>query len=182
MNYHAEVVSRREHAIEFASHHSDIESRSEGPIDTPEIGSAADDEFSGRMRTAAVMLAQLYQQQQKELAAHKPARHRRSITISNMPMNRTRGETTRTSHSTPSTPQVVDKRGITKMRNDFEEIQSRVLKEMSASEAARLASMSNHKPPKYKHPQVDEILTETDEIELRQGLEKDEEDPSGIKL
>ncbi|KAH6578932.1 hypothetical protein BASA60_003469 [Batrachochytrium salamandrivorans] len=153
------------------------------------------DEFSERMRTAAVMLAQLYQQQQKELLAQTTPRSIAHATPLSRPLAVHSGTTTPSSphttlqntssaqstgtplhlpplsnaplpwdrprapsassydQSTPTvgSPRIVgssnastatDRRMYNKLRNDFEEIRGRVIKEMMMLEQQRMESLS----------------------------------------
>jgi hypothetical protein len=119
-----------------------------------------DAQFSDKMRTAAVLLAQLYQQQQKELALEKGNRSRSSsLSHTDKPL---------------SPPPPNDKRSVQKRRNEFEVIRKRVLHEMSASEEERMRSLMDQKKAMGDR-QVDELLGENQERELQ----KDDDDPSG---
>jgi phosphatidylinositol 4-kinase len=163
VEYHQAVLSRRESAIKNHQLHLD----SAGSLD--ESG----DEFSEKMRTAAVMLAQLYQQQQKEMIQYdqkrKPPRFR-SSTASSYQFPKPSIEIQPTSFSSPTTP--ATEKPPSKLRTDFELIRKRVLEEMAASEAARLAAIASHEKPINEG--VDELLSEVDAQELL----RDDEDPS----
>ena len=135
------------------------------------ISSGNENHFSDRMRTAAVLLAQLYQQQQKEMDSTSKPRSRSSSvsTINTFP------ESAKASSSTAQPPQIKDKRTQNKRKTEFETIRIRVLEEMAASESERLKTMHDKKPAAGEQ-QVDELLPESQEIELQ----RDNEDPSGI--
>jgi phosphatidylinositol 4-kinase B len=154
VQYHQAVLSRRESAIKHHLHPED---------DSEELP----DPFSEKMRTAAVMLAQLYQQQVKETQTHqkKPSRFRSSTTSPYQPP-KVNVDTHHTSFSSPPTP--AGDIPPSKIRTDFELIRKRVLDEMAASEVERLASKQN-----IVHP-VDELLSDVDQLQLL----RDDEDPS----
>ncbi|KAJ8331741.1 hypothetical protein BDV3_000949 [Batrachochytrium dendrobatidis] len=133
------------------------------------------DEFSERMRTAAVMLAQLYQQQQKDSTVHPPSRsntasngsystvsgtgdvyspRQRHIseqgTLANVTTTHghvrgqspNRGGQLFRSISSGGVPQSTDRRTHNTMRNDFEAIRGRVIKEMMALEQQRMEALA----------------------------------------
>jgi phosphatidylinositol 4-kinase len=164
VEYHQAVLSRRESAIKNHQLHLD----SAGSLED-----CPGDEFSEKMRTAAVMLAQLYQQQQKEMVQFdqkkKPSRFR-SSTASSYQFPKPSVEIQPTSFSSPTTP--ATEKPPSKLRTDFELIRKRVLEEMAASEAARLAAIASHEKP--INEAVDELLSEVDAQELL----RDDEDPS----
>jgi phosphatidylinositol 4-kinase len=153
VEYHQAVISRRESAIKHHLHQD-------------EDGEEQFDPFSEKMRTAAVMLAQLYQQQVKEsqVPQKKPLRFRSSTSSSYQPA-RPHIDVQQTSFSSPATP--AGDLSSSKLRTDFELIRKRVLDEMAASEAERLASKKTDRP-------VDELLSEVDQQEIL----RDDDDPS----
>ncbi|KAL2917820.1 Phosphatidylinositol 4-kinase pik1alpha (PI4-kinase)(PtdIns-4-kinase) [Polyrhizophydium stewartii] len=177
--------------------------------------SLSGDEFSNRMRTAAVMLAQLYQQQQKELAAISSssssaavvqppasgapggvppsgsfsAAHNRSLdlaasaTTSGASTPRSSNDRSRSSSAVPGSPSVAaDRRNYNKLRNDFEEIRARVIKEMMALEQQRMEALAAELGSNSVDVvgAAEDILPEQQEQKLRtDSLKKDAEDPSG---
>ena len=132
--------------------------------------------FADKMRTAAVLLAQLYQQQQKEAAINGKQRGRtrsRSSSVTSNPDLLAKIGT-----PTTATSATVDKRTQLKRKNEFETIRTRVLQEMSASEDERLNYLNSSKGKKsLVSRRVDEILADMEE----KGSERDAEDPSGKK-
>jgi len=116
------------------------------------------DEFAERMRTAAVMLAQLYQQQQKE--------------ASGAVFDNNSSKSTKNSSST------------TRAGTNFELIKARIIKEMMALEEKRIQKgREDEGSSPNKEPVADEVLEENEEKTLRdQCLKKDKEDPSGRRI
>ncbi|RKO85541.1 hypothetical protein BDK51DRAFT_27274 [Blyttiomyces helicus] len=162
------------------------------------------DEFAERMRTAAVMLAQLYQQQQRELvalgsAAPQPPQlplHRLPIVVGagGLPPY-ARSTPSVASSSTPPSPAgsappspslaARDRRKYQKLRTDFEEIRNRLIKEMMALEEMRVEALAEAQRERRRELAVavtrgDEVLPEGEERTLQDACwTKDKEDPSG---
>ncbi|KAI8921573.1 hypothetical protein BC831DRAFT_476559 [Entophlyctis helioformis] len=164
----------------------------------------SNDEFSERMRTAAVMLAQLYQQQQREAsalsappapssaplhsAAPIQAAHARlseygtsSTSSSGSSTPRSSHDRSRASSAAPGSPNVhTDRRAQVKMRTEFEDIRNRVIKEMMALEQQRMEALSQQLGSGVDVVSgTQDILPEQQESRLRaDSLKKDAEDPS----
>lgn len=136
--------------------------------------------FADKMRTAAVLLAQLYQKQQRapENDSTGKGRLRSSSIVSNAESMAKSMLTPTTPMSASSSTALPSKRSQKKRKNEFEVIRKRVLEEMSATEDERLRFlMSNSKEKKDTASlQVDELLAGRDEEELQ----RNNDDPSGI--
>lgn len=151
------------------------------------------DEFSERMRTAAVMLAQLYQQQQRELLAQSSTAPTTSVTPSEvvvgaggLPAHLARTIVPQSNAGSPTSPVIPkDRRNYQRLHTDFEQIRNRLIKEMVTLEEKRMEALAvahsrKHQTPLFVEGATDEVLPEKEEQALRkQCQERDKDDPSG---
>ncbi|KAJ3251113.1 Phosphatidylinositol 4-kinase pik1alpha (PI4-kinase)(PtdIns-4-kinase) [Boothiomyces macroporosus] len=172
-DYYMKVISRRQSVSEIRQRLSPATPTSSSVLDGLAPVSKhpiKQDEYADRMRTAAVMLAQLYQQQQKQLESlHQSIRKSRSGILT-PPRTSESGRYA----SAPASPQLSDKKQYAKLKNDFEEIRGRVLKEMAILEAERLEVLSKEQ----ESVGIEDILPERNENDIRNSLERDDDDPS----
>lgn len=127
------------------------------------------DQFDNKMRTAAIMLAQLYQEQQKD--SESLSSHFRSRSLVRKPEYK---HSVKRSNSI-SSPQTVAKELSSTSLNDFEAIRTRVLQEMTASEAERVQKLHENGA---EEPHS-ELLPIGEEEDLQKGqFHQDQEDPS----
>ncbi|KAJ3297944.1 Phosphatidylinositol 4-kinase pik1alpha (PI4-kinase)(PtdIns-4-kinase) [Borealophlyctis nickersoniae] len=170
-----------------------------GHAQTPTAGHTLVDEFSERMRTAAVMLAQLYQQQQRDLSTNAaltppPIANVQSAATSvpssppHPPASRSTlpvpssgyGSAPSSAPGSPSASSTKDRRKAQKLRSDFEQIRNRLVKEMMMLEEKRVEALAARlkeqaKSRAFVEGATDEVLPEEDEKTLRAT---DKEDPS----
>ncbi|KAJ3090212.1 Phosphatidylinositol 4-kinase pik1alpha (PI4-kinase)(PtdIns-4-kinase) [Quaeritorhiza haematococci] len=170
------------------------------PSPSPSVSQLPDEfEFAEKQRTAAVMLAQLYQQQQAELAAFAsgtsgrisapPFAHGSSGGSSGIG-GLAAGGGSRPVPTSPSTGGR-DRRKYQKMKTDFEEIRNRIVKEMTALEERRLRMLTAKRQesgiesvPGSPASNVDsgapeELLDAAHERKLQSdAIRRDSEDPS----
>ena len=143
------------------------------PVTSDDDGAA----FADKMRTAAVLLAQLYQQQQKEAASNNLKHRCRTRSRSSSVTSSSNPELFSKTNAANVASPVSDKRAQLKRKTEFETIRNRVLQEMSASEDERLSYLNSSKgKKKVVSRRVDEILADIEET----GSERDAEDPSGM--
>ncbi|KAJ3268339.1 Phosphatidylinositol 4-kinase pik1alpha (PI4-kinase)(PtdIns-4-kinase) [Terramyces sp. JEL0728] len=174
--YYMKVMSRRQSISEIRQKLSPSTPNSTAGLDLTGLATVAkhpikQDEYADRMRTAAVMLAQLYQQQQKQLEALSVSIRKSRSGVLTPPRTSESGRYA----SAPASPQLSDKKQYTKLKNDFEEIRARVLKEMAILEAERLEYLSKE----LETSGIEDLLPERNENDIRNSLERDEDDPSG---
>ena len=187
------VVSRRESYMERRKS-AEVQSRLER-ADTGLSYMSQDyeaEEFREKMRTAAVMLAQLYQQQQRgvESAAIKSYSRFRSISATAAsyiyPKSATaasyiypKSATGDKPSSLPPSPSAAD-RVQQKLKSEFEEIRAKVIKEMALSEAARLEALQKRLPDDIDTTVgVLEKLAPEEEEDLHHGtFHQSSDDPS----
>jgi hypothetical protein len=136
------------------------------------------DEYTVKMRTAAVMLAQLYQQQQREALLLSIPTAPPPVQSTMLPqMGHGSSNSSSPSNSQPGSP--YQRR---KTKTDFESIRNRLVQEMAMLEEQRLKSLSKKTlSSQYLSKMDDDALPEGIEkkIQVERGLEKDKEDPSG---
>lgn len=143
---------------------------SQNRVSTP-TQEESSDEFSNRMRTAAIMLAQLYQEQQKGAILNNGKPHIRSETVQSAPpgINLDKSNVSLANLSSGSKESLV--------QNGFEEIRNRVLKEMSASEQQRIQRFTNREQDSFA--EIGEALPEGEEEKIRNASSGyNNEDPS----
>ncbi|KAJ3184727.1 Phosphatidylinositol 4-kinase pik1alpha (PI4-kinase)(PtdIns-4-kinase) [Geranomyces variabilis] len=166
-DYHRQVLHRRKSAASMKSK-SSFDGLSpvnpQQPLVPPNTGQVAPvviDEFSERLRTAAVMLAQLYQQQQREETAQ------------NMGNAATAGSATSLA---PGSPMVAGKNRTNqqKLQADFESIKKRLVTEMVTLEEQRVQSLARQGDAAV----ADEVLPEIEENLQAQCQQRDADDPS----
>ncbi|TPX61590.1 1-phosphatidylinositol 4-kinase [Spizellomyces sp. 'palustris'] len=206
VDYHSIVIHRRKSVASLSSKASasPYEQETFTQLDLEEKGDnikpipSAAEEFSERMRTAAVMLAQLYQQQQRELMSQSlplsspPSLPQSPVVIgagglpghvgwlSAVPQGNTG------THPGSVSPSVTpkDRRNYQKLKADFEQIRNRLIKEMVTLEEKRVEALAAQLKERQSVPMMvegatDEILPEEEEESLRaQCQERDKDDPS----
>ncbi|KAI9100667.1 kinase-like domain-containing protein [Phlyctochytrium arcticum] len=163
------------------------------------------DEFAERMRTAAVMLAQLYQQQQRELLPQAPSVAGTPSHLSNSPVvvgagglpathisrysSFPQGNAGHASTPTPTSGTIpiapTNRRNYQKFKADFESIRNRLIKEMVTLEEQRVQALAAQlKEQEQSSIMVDdggtdEVLPEGEEQSLRARCQvRDTDDPS----
>ncbi|KAJ3011512.1 Phosphatidylinositol 4-kinase pik1alpha (PI4-kinase)(PtdIns-4-kinase) [Thoreauomyces humboldtii] len=148
------------------------------------------DEFSERLRTAAVMLAQLYQQQQRELSVNAggglaDAGTRVVVGAGGLPSS-TRGVLAQGGVGTqaPGSPMLTtkDRRNQQKLQADFESIKNRLIKEMVTLEEKRVRKLAlrlqKSASDSGEEGAADEVLPETEEDLRARCQDRDKDDPS----
>ncbi|KAJ2995077.1 Phosphatidylinositol 4-kinase pik1alpha (PI4-kinase)(PtdIns-4-kinase), partial [Globomyces sp. JEL0801] len=167
--YYLSVISRRQSVTEMATQQPEYD------MSLKPIKSVNQDEFSDRMRTAAVMLAQLYQQQQKKDISLN-MKGSRSSTPSRTPSYSL--ESLKGGYSAPSSPRMSVSNDHKRQLSNFEEIRSRVIREMTALEASRLETLSSQHGGPIDPTAADELLPHRQEEALHGGAIRDDDDPS----
>ncbi|KAJ3030486.1 Phosphatidylinositol 4-kinase pik1alpha (PI4-kinase)(PtdIns-4-kinase), partial [Rhizophlyctis rosea] len=186
--YHQTVLRRRSSIVSAAAATSPpppptISSENEQP-------SSVLDDFSERMRTAAVMLAQLYQQQQREMSGGEVGGVGRfglggaygSPSIPPIP------STTLSSNSDTSTPTGRKPN----LKPDYEAIRARLVREMMVLEEKRVRHLADILRNQRKGGEgvdgegegvvdADAVLPEEEERVLREGV-RDRDDPSAASF
>ncbi|TPX56579.1 1-phosphatidylinositol 4-kinase [Powellomyces hirtus] len=195
--YHRNVLQRRKSMASVSSRASydgspatqarpEVRDGTSGQQATPPVV----DEFSERLRTAAVMLAQLYQQQQRELsAAQTPSSpsdaSSPSIVVGagglphqiGRPISQGGVGTTQP----PGSPSITtkDRRNYQKLQADFESIKNRLIKEMVTLEEKRVKRLAaDRRLSGGEEGAADDVLPETEENLRAQCQERDKDDPS----
>ena len=151
-----------------------------GRLNTPVVNisiSTKAEEYSERMRTAAVMLAQLYQQQLRDNVGspQSGSRASESATSAVAPQTPAHARIQSTDTASPGTP--VDSK--TKMAA-FDEIRQRLLKEMTALEQERMEMLTKEKKTTEMLERAEEILVDARQEQRMKNESLDEEssDPS----
>ncbi|KAI8998239.1 kinase-like domain-containing protein [Gaertneriomyces semiglobifer] len=205
VDYHRRLMIRRKSAVSLKSQFlasSPDASQMGLPPDLPQDSrsSNAVEEFSERMRTAAVMLAQLYQQQQRELvtlqdvstapnlphspvvvgAGGLPAHMARLTVVPPLPADSSANQA---SPSVVNAPVVSkDRRNYQRLKNDFEQIRNRLIKEMVTLEDQRIKAlaqqMKQNREDSIAVSTPDEVLPANEEELQKQCRERNKDDPS----
>ncbi|KAI8827015.1 uncharacterized protein EV422DRAFT_582645 [Fimicolochytrium jonesii] len=150
------------------------------------------DEFTERLRTAAVMLAQLYRQQQRDVSSQglaSPTAQSSTMIVGAggipapllSPRQSSQAADTNIVNVPASQAVNKDKRNYQKLKADFESIKNRLIKEMVTLEEARvkaLAQRMNERASLGAQQATDDTLPETEESLRARCQERDKDDPS----
>ncbi|KAJ3159163.1 Phosphatidylinositol 4-kinase pik1alpha (PI4-kinase)(PtdIns-4-kinase) [Geranomyces michiganensis] len=179
-DYHRQVLHRRKSAASMKAKRS-IDGGSPvieqhllpTPVSAAKAGPVVVDEFSERLRTAAVMLAQLYQQQQRELSAQSRGELDGPSNAGGLGSATPAGSAISVAPGSPL-PTSKSRTNAQKLQADFESIKKRLVSEMVMLEEKQVQSLARQGDAAA----ADEILPESEEQLQAQCQQRDADDPS----